>query len=153
MSSRRLKSRVASARALGNGRLDGYVLTFNKISDKDGSGKCGIVKSPGNHVFGMLFDVDEAEKKLLDRIEGLGYGYNQKTVKINRDSGGVLRAYTYIPTAIDALLRPFSWYKRHVLEGAKEANLPPWYVDRIHAIEADKDPDTARERSELRIYS
>ena len=44
MSQRRLQARVPSATFLGIGILLGHALAFHKISKKDGSGKCDIVK-------------------------------------------------------------------------------------------------------------
>ena len=152
MSSRRLKARVPSARVIGPGVLPGHRLAFHKVS-KDGSAKCDILPSGSDRVQGVLFEIDEAEKPLLDRAEGLGDGYEQKTVDVLLPSAVTERAFTYFATRVDAGLQPYSWYKRHVLEGAREARLPPAYIEMLEQFEAVEDPDREREARELAIYS
>ena len=152
MSSRRLKARVPSATVIGPGALDGHRLAFHKVSTKDGSAKCDIVESGPDHVLGVLFEIDAAEKSTLDRLEGLGSGYEEKTVDIMLRSGACKRAFAYSATNIDDSLKPYSWYKRHVLEGAREARLPSAYVELLEKVDAIEDPDEAREASELAIY-
>ena len=152
MSSRRFLKRVPSANALGTGRLRHHQLAFHKVSWKDGSGKCGIVASDGDEVLGVLFEMAATDKQELDKIEGLGKGYDVKDVEINRDDGNPTTAFTYCATATDPTLKPFTWYLRHVVEGAREAGLPEYYIKKIEKVEAVKDHDCERERKELEIY-
>ena len=58
----------------------------------------------------------------------------------------------YYATDIDPSLRPYHWYKRHVLIGARENNLPAEYIEHIEAIEAIDDPDKQRCSREIAIY-
>ena len=52
-------------------------------------------------------------------------------------------------TAIDEALKPYSWYKDHVLAGSQEHGLPPDYVaEFIEAVEAVEDPDAKRDKKE-----
>jgi gamma-glutamylcyclotransferase len=153
MSSRRLKARLPSATVIGPGALDGHRLAFHKVSTKDGSAKCDIVESCSEQVLGVLFEIDETEKPMLDQLEGLGNGYEEKAVNIGLRSGASMRAFAYSATNIDASLRPYTWYKHHVLEGAREARLPPAYMELLERVGAIQDPDKEREASELAIYS
>lgn len=152
MSFRRLHERVRSAKPLSVGTLRHHKLAFHKVSTKDGSGKCDIVASAGDDVMGVLFEIDSFEKPRLDRFEGLGYGYDEKEVQILTDDGQSVYAFTYYATTIDSALKPFTWYIRHMFEGAKEAGLPQDYVAKLEKVESIKDHDLARERKELRIY-
>jgi gamma-glutamylcyclotransferase len=63
-----------------------------------------------------------------------------------------LEAQTHIATRTDARLRPFDWYKDHVLRGAVALGLPAGYVALIEATAADRDPDPERRGRELAIY-
>jgi gamma-glutamylcyclotransferase len=47
--------------------------------------------------------------------------------------------------SIDNTLSPYSWYKRFVVEGARQHNLPADYIARIEAIRAIEDPDARRD--------
>lgn len=139
----RLRRRAPSARPIGTGYVTGRRLTFEKVS-RDGSGKCdACAGSPGDRVFGVLFEISLAEKPTLDRAEGLGAGYAEETVSVVTASGPV-EASTYIATARDPAVRPYHWYKRYVLAGATEHALPADYVARIEAVSSVEDPDAAR---------
>ncbi len=153
MSSRRLRQRVPSAKPLGTYSLERHELRFHKYNE-DGSGKCDAFFTGNNSdvVFGVLYEIDESEKAALDRVEGLGHGYNEKVVSIRGAEGNVEKAVTYYATKLDELLLPYTWYKEHVLAGAREANLPSEYIAGIEAVEAVRDPDRKREAEQHSIH-
>jgi hypothetical protein len=134
--------------------LTHHELRFHKISNKDGSAKCDIFETgkQSQIVMGVVFDIPESEKPLLDKAEGLGNGYETKDVAVELHNSIIVEAYTYYATHIDPSLRPFDWYKQHVLAGAFEHGLPEDYVRAIHAIESIDDPDDTRHQNELAIY-
>ena len=158
MSCRRLKKRVCSAQVIGTGVLYKHCLTFHKAS-KDGSGKCTIERSESNKVYGVLFEINKEQEKKLDKVEGLCKGYTDITVEIEireskkYDCGEIICAKTYQGTNLDRKRKPYTWYKRHVLVGAKETNLPQCYIDCLENVDTDKDPCKKREACELAIYS
>ena len=167
MSERRLRKRVPSAKVIGTGILNNHCLTFHKRS-KDGSGKCTIECCESDKVYGVLFKINKKEKKCLDNAEGkvkndCKKGYKKITVKIEIwDSkyskyacGETKSAKTYqaTPVSINRELKPYSWYKQHVLIGAKEQRLPKRYIDYLIGVDADDDSCKEREACELAIYS
>ncbi len=57
-------------------------------------------------------------------------------------------AWIYIarePSA-DSALRPYSWYKRFLVEGAREHGLPIAYIEALESVEATQDRDEQRDR-------
>ncbi|MDZ7803176.1 gamma-glutamylcyclotransferase family protein [Thiohalophilus sp.] len=153
MSSHRLLARVPSARSVTIARLPGHRLRFHKKS-VDGSAKCDIEQT-GNEsdvVHGVVFNIAPEEKPELDRHEGLGQGYEEKRVSIYIDDGNSLSALTFYATRIEPTLKPYVWYREHVLRGAREHGLPDYYIKSIAGIEAIPDPDTHRHRKELTVY-
>ena len=167
MSKRRLRKRVPSAKVIGTGVLNNHCLTFHKGST-DKSGKCTIECSESGKVYGVLFKINTKEKKCLDDAEGkvkddCKKGYKKITVKIEIwDSkcskyacGDTICAKTYQATlvSINQELKPYTWYRKHVLVGAIEQKLPPCYIDCFIRVDADKDCDKKREACELAIYS
>lgn len=152
MSERRLARRVSSARKIATCELRGHKLAFHKISKIDGSAKCDIPSSESDTVIGVLFDIADEQIADLDRAEGLGFGYESISVDLVDPSGFSVRAMSYFATAIDASLKPYNWYKHHVLVGARENNLPESYIEFIESIESIKDPCTSRAESEMAIY-
>lgn len=164
MSERRLKKRVSSAKVIGTGVLDNHCLTFHKLSRKDGSGKCTIERSESDKVYGVLFKINKTQERCLDAAEGIGKGsYKKITVDIViRDSkcrkykcGKTICVKTYQATreSIDRKLKPYTWYKQHVLVGAIEQKLPSCYIDYLIRVDADKDCCKKREACELAVYS
>ena len=129
-------NRVPSAEPIGIGYVTGHRLTFDKISS-DGTGKCDCeaINDAGVRVYGVLYEIPSAEKSALDIAEGLGKGYKEKVIHVfpAGDLSGAradqpLEAVTYYATRKDSALKPFTWYKELVLEGAREHGLPPEYV-------------------------
>lgn len=153
MSRPRLEARVPSARFVTTARLDGHRLTFHKVG-ADGSGKCDAYATgdPAHCVLGVVFDIAAAEKRALDRIEGLGVGYVEKVVRLLDADGANIEAFLYSAIHIDATLQPFGWYKAHVLAGARTHGLPADYVRWIESVPACDDPDLERAQRELAIY-
>lgn len=154
MSSLRLRNRTQSASSKGVAKLYGHVLAFHKKSDKDGSGKCDAYETFNNDdiVHGVTYKIDEREISTLDRIEGLGYGYEKKAVTVMMESGEQISAFTYYAMDIDAALQPFCWYKEHVVCGAVEHGLPQDYTAALKAVEHMDDHDASRVEKELSIY-
>jgi len=153
MSSRRLAARVSGTHALGSAILEGHQLRFHKRG-QDGSGKCDIYEVNGeeSRVFGVLFALPAAEKAALDGIEGLGAGYEEKVVSVIDTDGRRSQAVTYYANDITDALRPFCWYRHHVIAGAQEFQLPQDYVQAIANVPYVSDRDDARRAREMSIY-
>lgn len=152
MSVARLRARIPAARPIGRGRLPHHVLKFHKLGD-DGSAKLDAAPStaPNDHVLGVLYHLSAADKAILDPIEGKGY--EVVDVTIERDEDTPVQAFMYRATRIDARARPFHWYVHHVLVGAREAALPPAYLDAIAATPSIDDPDAARDARERAVHA
>ena len=152
MCTNRLRNRVPSCKYYDIGKLNGYTLKFNKRSI-DGSSKCNAIPS-GNakdEIIGVVFDLDENEKSLLDEAEG--QGYRDTLIQIDTSHGTVTAyMYTAMPNFVDDSLIPYTWYKDFVLEGAREHNLPEEYIQKITEFTANHDPDLNRERKNREIF-
>lgn len=59
---------------------------------------------------------------------------------------------TYISTNKPPGLRPYHWYKQHVLAGAQEAHPPAGYIAAIERVESIEDTDSASVAREGGIY-
>lgn len=155
MSLPRLKPRVPSAERIGVFTLVEHTLRFHKVSKKDGSGKCGALftGNPDDYVIGALFEISNDEKSVLDRAEGLGYGYEKKRITVSDSQGNTYEAVTYYATNTDPSLPPYSWNLHHVINGAKETGVPSAYLDALLATNSREDPNRERDASERAIYS
>lgn len=155
MSSLRLLTRVSTANFVTVAALYGHELKYHKVSQVDGSGKCDIyfTNDPAHIVHGVVYEIHKAGKKVLDKIEGLGVGYDEKTVTLNAGDNTVLEAHTYCATTIDSAIKPYLWYKEHVMRGAREFALPRHYIARYVDVAAMEDSDKDRHVRELAIYN
>ena len=155
MSTRRLQARAPSARFVAVATLGAHRLVFHKFSRRDRSAKCDayFTCDPDDRVVGVVYDIHESDKPALDRAEGLGFGYDEKTVEVVATEGHRLTARLYYATHIEPDSRPYTWYRHHVLVGAREHGLPDHYIKTIEAVDADEDPNRARNRRELSLYA
>ena len=121
---RKLRDVAPSARPIGTARLEDYRFVVNKKS-VDGSSKANLLKSPGNLVWGVLYEIDELELNELDRSEG---GYQRKSLEVKPNTGSPTKAFVYLSVKLTDSL-PYHWYKRLLVDGAREHGLPSAYVD------------------------
>lgn len=129
--------------------LPGHVLRFHKRSriGDDLSGKCNVVASARSTdiVHGVVYSIDEAERRALDRAEGAGVGYRVVELEVSVGER-VCRASSYQahPDWIDDGLRPYDWYLALVVEGARIHGLPQWWVEHLQKMPDWPDPDRQR---------
>jgi gamma-glutamylcyclotransferase (GGCT)/AIG2-like uncharacterized protein YtfP len=149
MYTKRLQSRVPSARVVTPVSLPDYKLFFHKRGT-DGSGKGDIKKRDDSVVYGIIYEIKAEEKVVLDRIEGSGY--EDVTIQIPIENQSI-EVFSYLAKEnhIDQSLHPYSWYKQLVLAGAKEHSLPQEYVKEIQEVKSIKDPEEERAKLELKI--
>jgi len=154
MFSRRLRMRTPSALVISIGFVEGYRLSFDKPSRRDGSGKCNIrpTNSPADRVYGVLFSILRDEEPALDKAEGLGKGYEKSQFKVTTSDGPCFAA-AYVGEEANPLLLPYDWYKEFVVRGAIEHKLPASYVRRLQIIEVVTDLKDERRRENEAILN
>ena len=146
--------RVPSARPVGIGYITGYRLTFDKVSRKDGSGKCDAewTGNVADRVYGVLYSVDKSEKTRLDKAEGLNDGYKQRSVPVVT-AHGEKDAVMYFATSKDPSLQPYHWYKALVIAGAVEHGLPFGYIELLRTVGSTQDQDLVRRADHERLLT
>ena len=126
--------------------LKGHRLSFRKRSE-DGSGKADVMRSRsrGARVWGVLYDMDVQGLARLDAGE---QGYQRRPARVLLRNGRRAKVWIYVSAQNqrDKSLRPYTWYKRFLVEGAKEHRLPKGYVASLEGIVAIQDPDRERDR-------
>ena len=103
-------------------------------------------------MWGVLYKIDKDDEDKLDKLEGCGYGYDKKDVNIENLDGEIIEATTYYATNIIETLKPYNWYKYHVLFGAIENDLPYDYISKIESVDCEIDKNRSRIFEELSIY-
>ncbi len=149
----RLHARAPSARLVTTGFSVGHRLAFHKLG-QDGSAKCDAppAKNHDARVYGALYHLGASDMRHLDRVEGLGAGYDKAILSIVTKSGP-LEAFAYLaqPGFIDPRLQPFHWYKRLVFAGARYHCFPESYRADISAVESIPDPQPDRAADNLSV--
>jgi len=144
----RLRRRVPSAQPVCIARLLHHSFRFHKRST-DGSGKGNALRTGNAHdvTWGVIFEIDSREKPALDGAEGLNRGYTEKTATVLDVEEREHAVFLYMaePAAVNDILQPYSWYKRFVVDGARQHGLPADYIAGIEAMPATEDPDAARD--------
>ena len=129
MLTERLVARCSTAKAIGTAFVYDYCIEFSKVSI-DGSGKATIQSRKHNKQYGVLFEISYSQKEALDRVEGLGVGYEQLALNkvINCSNGVTYSAYSYQAIKLNSELKPFDWYLALVIAGAEQHGLPSDYI-------------------------
>jgi ketosteroid isomerase-like protein len=140
---KRLLARCPSARVVGHAAAAGYDLEFSKIS-KDGSGKATLVVAEGT-ARGALFEIANTDRADLDRAEGKGYVRDDQFQVERTADGQLVRATTYVASAIDRQLKPYDWYLALVIAGAEYHSLGQEYLTRLRRFRHEIDADEKRE--------
>ena len=131
--------RCPSAEYICHCWVENYEFSFGK-SSQDGSGKCNITKTENEKsvVHGVLFSIPENEKNDLTNAEGANSnqpsGYKIIDDFVVRTEKGDKKTVSYIATGTDTddkTRQPFDWYKKQVVQGAKDYKLPSWYIEKI----------------------
>ena len=144
----RLRERVPSAKLVGATEFSKHCLSFHKKSH-DRSGKCNLFHTGAESdlIYGAIYRIDPAHRSVLDRFEGKGNGYidNQITLQFQRQE---YSCFTYIAqeSHIADDLKPYDWYKKLVILGARHMQFPDSYVSSIESVESMEDPDEVRRK-------
>jgi gamma-glutamylcyclotransferase len=125
--------------------LPGHHLLFNKKSTEDKSGKANVAAHAGSDVWGVLYTIPDTDLDKLDKGEG-GYRRVQLSLRLTDNTYTDAWVYTAKKPNDDPALRPYTWYKRFLVEGAREHALPADYITNLESIVAVPDADKERER-------
>jgi gamma-glutamylcyclotransferase len=145
----RLRRRISTATFVYIAKLSRHSFRFHKRST-DGSAKGDAFETgnPADVVWGVIFNINKGQKSILDEAEGLGAGYEEKAATVVDQTGQEHRVLLYVADAnnIDNTLRPYSWYKRFVVDGGRQHDLPGEYLHNIAAMPDVEDSDHPRDR-------
>jgi gamma-glutamylcyclotransferase (GGCT)/AIG2-like uncharacterized protein YtfP len=138
-----MRSRCPSARFIATAVLRDHRLAFTRRSLKRDCGVADAVWEKGKIIWGILFEIDDAELDGLDESEGYrvgrvtnSYRREQRRVLVNGDSKQPTEAQLYFAVSQVNPPRPSAAYKNLILSGAREWHLPAEYIGALEAIEA-----------------
>ncbi len=118
--------------------LRGYALSFDYFSASRNAGVADLVPTADGQVWGLLMEISEEERRAIRAKEGWPEVYEEATVSVERESGGVvgdvttylvkesLRLPEQVPTSRE--------YLDIVIGAAREHHLPQSYIAELERI-------------------
>ena len=133
MEPRRFRRLCPRGTVVGPARLPGHRLSFSRYSRQRRGGSTDIVPDPDSEVWGVLYEVSDADLETLDRSENVPAAYRRETVVDEDAEGRERQAATYVANRTGDFL-PHRDYLRLIVEGAEARGLPPNYVAALRQI-------------------
>lgn len=107
--------------------LKGYRFIYDGYSEYRKGAVANIVKSRKGVVWGALYTIDEPCLKKLDAYENYPYTYDRREVEVFTEDGKKFVAWVYLREPRKPGT-PSHKYRKTILEGARDCNLPEEYV-------------------------
>lgn len=117
-------------RVVGTGSLADHRLAFTRRSIKTNTGVADIVPTAGAVVWGVVYNLAEADLETLDHKEGQGWAYERTEVVVCLAAdGSQRRALTYkVLQPACAEVSPSPQYLELLVGAARARQLPRTYV-------------------------
>ena len=128
-----MRRNYPSAQPVGLAIYDQHDLGFWRYADASDGG-CTIVYNPDGILFGVLYELSEADMAKLLEVGGLANWYEAREIEVVRVTGGRARAITLRVEGNRGPWVPPTEYADLVTNGAVEAELPAEYRARLAAI-------------------
>jgi len=127
-----MAARAPHSPPAGTGWLPGWRLTFGGEDEGIDGALATVVEDPGSAVFVALYDVPDADARLLDGWDGAESGvYRTLTVRVETLEGSV-PAWLYVLDAWEGGL-PSAHYLGLLADAAERAGAPADYVADLRA--------------------
>src|SRR5262245_30824125 len=147
-----MKERCPAHRVVGLAELHDHRLAFPRYSQRWGGGVASPQLAHGESVWGVLYDLSEADLDALDRYEGFRAPGDQHNVYdrehvvvdlVRADDGSVprrVRAWIYLARPSNPS-PPSRRYLEALLKGARHHRLPEDYIAKLGASPVASEAD------------
>jgi gamma-glutamylcyclotransferase (GGCT)/AIG2-like uncharacterized protein YtfP len=133
MEPRRFRRLCPGSTVVGPARLPGRRLAFSRYSRQRRGGSADIVPDAEAEVWGVLYEVSDADVDTLDRSEDVPAAYRRETVVVEDAEGHERQAVTYVANRTGDFL-PHPDYLRLIVEGAEARGLPEEWIRHLESI-------------------
>ena len=132
-----MRERCPSARFVCIAKLQDHALAFTRRSRNRDCGVADVVSVEGCEVWGVVYEIDDADLANLDRREGVNSGAYVRRNLQNLQASNDLQIQASICYANPEENRPLpnAEYKALILNGARFWQLPLDYIDELERIE------------------
>jgi len=122
-----MRARCPSSSPGFRARLAHHRLDFTHYSSRWKGGAADVVPHSEMDVWGMIYELDEADLILLDAYES---GYDRKLFDVRDDAGGLHVATSY-SVRDKRTFTPSEIYLNKMLHWGEHWGLPPDYIERM----------------------
>jgi gamma-glutamylcyclotransferase len=132
-----MRERCPSAEFVGVAKLTNHHLAFTRKSKNRGCGVSDVLPVEGQDVWGVVYQIPEAEMSRLDSKEGINsksYVRRVGTVDRDGDESKPMAVEIYFAVPQDKPPLPNQEYKNLIVSGAKHWNLPANYIAELENI-------------------
>lgn len=133
----RLERRVGGVVFAGRACLPNWVFCMNKRS-ADGTAKANVQRSPGDEVWGVLYELTEEQ---LDRLSYYEANYDRLEVHVTTEEGEELAAVTFSSNRLTDTTAVDPEYLATLIEGARAHGLPDHVVVLLESFADIADED------------
>jgi gamma-glutamylcyclotransferase (GGCT)/AIG2-like uncharacterized protein YtfP len=117
-------------RVLGVASLADYRLAFTRRSSRTHTGVADVLPAQGSEVWGVLYELEDAELDAIDRKEGCGWAYAREHVLVRLRDGYSCSAMCYsVLHKEQDHVPPSPYYLGQLVDAARTRGLPSHYVD------------------------
>ena len=135
MASRYLRQYCPSAKPVMRADLPNFRVEFRRFSTDMQGGISSIMEAPGEMVRGVIYEVPVQEVKALDILEDLPKGlYRRDTFLVLGEDGQWHQADLYRVVNPTGPYDPAPQYIDMMIEGAREHDLDPTYIDHLESL-------------------
>ena len=135
MEPRRFRRLCPGSTVVGPARLPGRRLAFSRYSRQRRGGSADVVPDAEAEVWGVLYEVGDADLDTLDRSEDVPAAYRREAVVVEDGEGRERQAVTYVANRTGDFL-PHRDYLRVIVEGAEARGLPQEWIRHLESINA-----------------
>lgn len=130
-----LHRRCPGAALVTVGSLPDFRLGFTVRSAGWNAGAADVVESPGEQVWGLVFDLTDENVEVLDRFEGYPHQYGRFIARIDTPQGA-LDAWVYTAARKQPFVAPSRRYVEIIKEAALRHGFPDAYVRMLEGVAA-----------------
>ena len=135
MASRYLRKYCPSAAPVMRADLPNYRVEFRRFSTDMQGGISSIMEAPGEMVRGVIYEIPEQEVKALDILEDIPQGlYRRDTFLVLGEDDRWHHADLYRVVKPSGPYDPALQYIDMMIEGAREHDLDPAYIDDLESL-------------------
>jgi gamma-glutamylcyclotransferase len=139
--------------------VEEFQLAFDVWSNGRRCAASDIVPSPGNRVWGALYEVPDflierhtaavQHRKSLDAIEGAGTNYRRQTIAVRQENGQIVTAHTYRVENPKQGLKTSLEYVGYIVRGLRERAVREDYIEHVKLLAEANNPTLAAQVREL----